>query len=123
MPDGAMMHAVASRRFRKALRLHPGAPAEVRLGIGAAAFKLGRLDVAGAAFRRALQLQPRCVPALTGLAVLAMHAAPSGNVSGHRMQGIALQSHHAAAMLRCSVSGGAPPCAAATFAGGWSSGT
>lgn len=79
------MRAILSLRFRKALRLHPGAPAELRLGIGAAAFKLGRLDVARAAFRRALQLQPRCVPALTGLAVLAMHAAPSGNVSRHRL--------------------------------------
>ena len=62
--------------------MHPDAPAEVRLGIGAAAFKLGRLDVARAAFQRTLQLQPRCVPALTGLAVLAMHRPPSGNVSG-----------------------------------------
>lgn len=68
-------------RFRKALRSHPNAPAEVRLGIGAAAFKLGRHDTARSAFQRALQLQPRCVPALAGLAVLAMYAPPTADVS------------------------------------------
>jgi len=53
----------------------------VRLGIAASSFRLGRLDAARAAFARALQLNPSCVPALAGLAVLALHAPPSANVS------------------------------------------
>lgn len=80
-PLSADNDCAAPARFRKALRTHPNAPAEVRLGIGAAAFKLGRHDTARSAFQRALHLQPRCVPALAGLAVLAMHAPPSANVS------------------------------------------
>lgn len=67
----------AGGRFRKALRQHPGAPAALRGALAAAAFKLGKLDVARMAFRRALALDPACVPALTGLAVLAMHGPPS----------------------------------------------
>lgn len=71
---------MAADRFRKALRQHPGAPAAVRVAIAAAAFRLGKLEVARKAFKRALALDPACVPALTGLAVLAQHGPPSRQV-------------------------------------------
>lgn len=71
---------MVAHRFRKALRQHPGAPAVVRVAIAAAAFRLGKLEVARKAFKRALALDPACVPALTGLAVLAQHGPPSRQV-------------------------------------------
>ncbi|KAG2448186.1 hypothetical protein HYH02_006771 [Chlamydomonas schloesseri] len=57
--------------YRAALREFPGCPAEVRLGIAAASFKLGDLVTARAAYKRVLALDPDCADAYLGLAVLA----------------------------------------------------
>jgi len=45
---------------------------QVRLGLAACHFRLGRLPAAGAAFRRALALAPGSAEALLGLAVIAL---------------------------------------------------
>ncbi|KAL3311004.1 protein required for normal CLN1 and CLN2 G1 cyclin expression [Cichlidogyrus casuarinus] len=56
--------------YRRALRLQPNCPANVRLGIGHCFFKLGNLTKARLAFLRTLELDPKCVGALIGLAIL-----------------------------------------------------
>lgn len=68
------------RRFRQALRMHPGAPPALRVALGVSAFRLGKLEVARKAFRRATELDPCCVAALTALAVLELHGVPSAAV-------------------------------------------
>ncbi|PNW85504.1 hypothetical protein CHLRE_03g189605v5 [Chlamydomonas reinhardtii] len=63
----------ALQHYRTALREFPGpgCPAEVRLGIAAASFKLGDLATAKAAYKRVLALDPDCADAYLGLALLA----------------------------------------------------
>lgn len=56
--------------YRTALKEHPNCPAEVRLGMGATAFKLGDLSLARAAFKRAAELDGGCADALLGLALV-----------------------------------------------------
>lgn len=68
-PQGAYTEALAA--YTRALQAHPGAPAEVRLGLAACYFRLGRLAAARAAFQRTLALAPGCAEALLGLAVIA----------------------------------------------------
>ncbi|KAK9844132.1 hypothetical protein WJX81_005444 [Elliptochloris bilobata] len=67
--QGAYKEALAA--YTRGLRAHPGAPAEVRLGLAACHFRLGRLPAAHAAFQRVLELSPGCAEALLGLAVIA----------------------------------------------------
>ena len=50
--------------------MHPGCPAEVRLGLAACYFRLGQLERAKRAYERVVQLSPSCAEALFGLAVL-----------------------------------------------------
>ncbi|XP_061526700.1 RNA polymerase-associated protein CTR9 homolog [Phycodurus eques] len=59
--------------YKKALRTNPGCPAEVRLGMGHCFVKLNKLEKARLAFGRALELNPKCVGALVGLAVLELN--------------------------------------------------
>ncbi|KAM4617284.1 RNA polymerase-associated protein CTR9 homolog [Discoglossus pictus] len=59
--------------YKKALRTNPGCPAGVRLGMGHCFVKLNKLDKARLAFGRALELNPTCVGALVGLAVLELN--------------------------------------------------
>uniref|UniRef100_H3BG48 RNA polymerase-associated protein CTR9 homolog n=1 Tax=Latimeria chalumnae TaxID=7897 RepID=H3BG48_LATCH len=59
--------------YKKALRTNPGCPAEVRLGMGHCFVKLSKLEKARLAFSRALELNPKCVGALVGLAVLELN--------------------------------------------------
>ncbi|XP_069759858.1 RNA polymerase-associated protein CTR9 homolog isoform X2 [Narcine bancroftii] len=59
--------------YKKALRTNPGCPAEVRLGMGHCFVKLSKLEKARLAFGRALDLNPKCVGALVGLAVLELN--------------------------------------------------
>ncbi|KAL1452732.1 hypothetical protein WDU94_006936, partial [Cyamophila willieti] len=56
--------------YKKALRTNPGCPAAVRLGMGHCFMKLGNQEKARLAFERALELDPQCVGALVGLAIL-----------------------------------------------------
>lgn len=60
--------------------MHPGAPPALRVALGVSAFRLGKLDVARKAFKRATELDPCCVSALTALAVLELHGVPSAAV-------------------------------------------
>lgn len=59
--------------YKKALRTNPGCPAEVRLGMGHCFVKLNKLEKARLAFSRALELNPQCVGALVGLAILELN--------------------------------------------------
>lgn len=59
--------------YRRALLEHPGAPAEVRLGLAACLFRQGQFKQATAAYERTLQLMPSCGEALLGLAVIAFN--------------------------------------------------
>ncbi|VEN35073.1 unnamed protein product [Callosobruchus maculatus] len=59
--------------YKKALRTNPNCPAAVRLGMGHCFIKLNNLEKARLAFERALQLDPKCVGALVGLAILKLN--------------------------------------------------
>ncbi|KAK6641359.1 protein required for normal CLN1 and CLN2 G1 cyclin expression [Polyplax serrata] len=59
--------------YKKALRTNPNCPAAVRLGMGHCFVKLGNQEKARLAFERALQLDPQCVGALVGLAILKLN--------------------------------------------------
>ncbi|VDO03599.1 unnamed protein product [Rodentolepis nana] len=56
--------------YRKALMLHPNASPTIRVGIGHCYARLGNVQKARLAFQRALDLDPECVDALVGLAIL-----------------------------------------------------
>ncbi|XP_002733846.1 RNA polymerase-associated protein CTR9 homolog, partial [Saccoglossus kowalevskii] len=60
--------------YKKALRTTPNCPAAVRLGMGHCFMKLSKLDKARLAFERALQLEPSCVGAIVGLAILELNS-------------------------------------------------
>ncbi|XP_078725222.1 RNA polymerase-associated protein CTR9 homolog isoform X1 [Lampetra fluviatilis] len=59
--------------YKKALRTNPNCPAEVRLGMGHCFVKLSKPEKAQLAFMRALELNPKCVGALVGLAILELN--------------------------------------------------
>ncbi len=56
--------------YKKALRTNPNCPGNVRLGMGHCFMKLGNENKAREAFERALEMDPKCVGALVGLAIL-----------------------------------------------------
>ncbi|XP_050409526.1 RNA polymerase-associated protein CTR9 homolog [Patella vulgata] len=60
--------------YKKALKNNPNCPGSVRLGMGHCFVKLNRLEKARMAFERALQLDPQCVGALVGLAILELNS-------------------------------------------------
>ncbi|XP_037103454.1 RNA polymerase-associated protein CTR9 homolog isoform X2 [Syngnathus acus] len=66
--------------YKKALRTNPGCPAEVRLGMGHCFVKLNKLEKARLAFGRALELNPKCVGALVGLAVLELNSKEADSI-------------------------------------------
>ncbi|XP_018496756.1 LOW QUALITY PROTEIN: RNA polymerase-associated protein CTR9 homolog [Galendromus occidentalis] len=59
--------------YQKALRTNPNCPADVRLGMGLCFFELGNLEKARLAFGRAIELNPKCVGAVVGLAILELN--------------------------------------------------
>ncbi|KAF7272141.1 hypothetical protein GWI33_015055 [Rhynchophorus ferrugineus] len=59
--------------YKKALRTNPNCPAAVRLGMGHCFMKLNNQEKARLSFERALQLDPKCVGALVGLAILKLN--------------------------------------------------
>lgn len=67
-------YSAALGLYRKALRKHPGAPAEVRLGLAACQFRLSHFKQAKAAYKRTLDLSPTCGEALLGLTVIAFNS-------------------------------------------------
>ncbi|XP_054714138.1 LOW QUALITY PROTEIN: RNA polymerase-associated protein CTR9 homolog [Uloborus diversus] len=72
--------------YKKALRTNPKCPAAVRLGMGHCFYKMGKLEKARLAFERALALDPQCVGALVGLAVLELNnKTPESIRNGVRM--------------------------------------
>lgn len=79
LQDSPSLHG---HRYKEALRSHPGCPAEVRLGLAACLFRLGDVVRAGAAYQRALALDPSCTQALLGLAVLKLSASQTSEVGG-----------------------------------------
>uniref|UniRef100_A0A0K2UHC9 Uncharacterized protein n=1 Tax=Lepeophtheirus salmonis TaxID=72036 RepID=A0A0K2UHC9_LEPSM len=60
--------------YKKALRTNPNCPASVRLGMGHCFLKLGNEQKANDAFERAQELDPKCVGALVGQAILQLNA-------------------------------------------------
>jgi len=60
--------------YKKALRTKPDCPANVRLGMGHCFLKLGNVDKARLAFERALELDPDCVGAMVGIALLQLNS-------------------------------------------------
>ncbi len=66
--------------YKKALRTNPNCPANVRLGMGHCFLKLGNEEKARAAFGRALELDPQCVGALVGLAILDLNTQKRENI-------------------------------------------
>eukprot|EP00854_Cymbomonas_tetramitiformis_P013235 gene13235-15642_t len=72
--------------YEAILKMHPGCPAVVRLGIALCHFKLKNYDSAKPAFKRVLQLDPRSVDAYVGLAVTEMNSGAPG--SPQRVEGI-----------------------------------
>ena len=59
--------------YKKALRTNPNCPGNVRFGMGLCFMKLENFDKAKMAFERALQLDPKCVGALVGLAIMKLN--------------------------------------------------
>lgn len=64
---------VALGYYKKALQICPNCPADVRLGLGICFYKLNMFEKAEIAFKKALSLDPRCVGALNGLAVIELN--------------------------------------------------
>ncbi|MES1905357.1 MAG: protein required for normal CLN1 and CLN2 G1 cyclin expression, partial [Paramarteilia canceri] len=56
--------------FKKALRINPNAPADIRIGIGHCFLKLGNFEKAKMAYERALEIDSTNCQALLGLGVL-----------------------------------------------------
>lgn len=72
--------------YKKALRTNPNCPAAVRLGMGHCFLKMSNQDKAKLAFQRALDLDPQCVGALVGLAILKLNLhEPESNRLGVQM--------------------------------------
>jgi len=61
---GALAH------YTKVLRSIPNCPADIRLGLAHCYWKLGHQKKAQSAFERTLELDPKCIGALIGLAIL-----------------------------------------------------
>uniref|UniRef100_A0A1I8AE63 TPR_REGION domain-containing protein n=1 Tax=Steinernema glaseri TaxID=37863 RepID=A0A1I8AE63_9BILA len=56
--------------YKKAIKLKPDCPADVRVGIGYCLYRMGKHEKAREAFERALELNNECVPALIGIAII-----------------------------------------------------
>jgi len=66
--------------YKKALQVCPNCPADVRLGLAICFYKLNMLEKAEEAFSKALALDPRCVGALTGLAVIELNRKTNSSI-------------------------------------------
>ncbi|KAF3326627.1 RNA polymerase-associated protein CTR9 [Carex littledalei] len=70
----------ALENYKRSLRLYPGCPAVVRLGIGYCQYRLGQLGKARKAFDRVLQLDPDNVEANVALGVMDIQTNEAGNI-------------------------------------------
>eukprot|EP01117_Protostelium_nocturnum_P007261 TRINITY_DN2598_c0_g1_i2.p1 TRINITY_DN2598_c0_g1~~TRINITY_DN2598_c0_g1_i2.p1 ORF type:complete len:1004 (-),score=427.67 TRINITY_DN2598_c0_g1_i2:118-3129(-) len=61
--------------FKNALKYYPSGKATIRLGLGLNYLKLGKINAAKSAFWRTVQLDPKNVDALVGLAILELNQA------------------------------------------------
>lgn len=68
--------------FKQVMRSNPKCPANVRLGMAHCHLKLGNNEKAQLVFERVLQLDPKCVAALVGLALM--------NINSQTLNGIQL---------------------------------
>ena len=59
--------------YKKVMRIKANCPADVRLGLGHCYYKMNKIDKAKLAFERALQMDPKCVGALVGLALIELN--------------------------------------------------
>lgn len=66
--------------YKKALQVCPNCPADVRLGLAICFYKLNMPDKAEEAFSKAISLDPRCVGALTGLAVIELNKKTNASI-------------------------------------------
>lgn len=66
--------------YRKALEVCPNCPADVRLGLGICFYKLNMIEKAEEALSKALSLDPKCVGALTGLAVIELNKKTNASI-------------------------------------------
>lgn len=78
--EGANGKKTALMLYKKALTVCPNCPADVRLGLAICFYKLNMLDKAEDAFSKALSLDPKCVGALTGLAVLELNKKTNASI-------------------------------------------
>ena len=77
-------YAAAQAQYAEAIRRHPAASgAGARVGFGLTCYKLGQVDRAKAAFSRALALDPECVQAMVGSAILDMAGDEDDATSQH----------------------------------------
>ncbi|KAL4083759.1 hypothetical protein QTP88_029075 [Uroleucon formosanum] len=66
--------------YKKVLRSNPQCPADVRLGMAHCFLKHGNIEKAQLAFERAIQLDPKCVGALVGLAIMKLNGENPGDI-------------------------------------------
>lgn len=70
----------ALQLYKKALQVCPRCPADVRLGLAICFYRLNMIDKAEEAFSKALSLDPSCVGALTGLAVIELNKKTNASI-------------------------------------------
>lgn len=70
----------ALQYYKRALQVCPNCPADVRLGLGICFYKLNMIEKAEHAFLRALVIDPQCVGALAGLAVIELNKKTSFSI-------------------------------------------
>lgn len=66
--------------YKKALQICPNCPADVRLGLGICFYKMNMTEKAEEAFHKALSLDPSCVGALAGLAVIELNKKTNASI-------------------------------------------
>lgn len=60
--------------YKNVLRSNPNCPADVRLGLAHCFLKLGNIEKACSSFERTLELDPKCMGALVGLAIMKLNS-------------------------------------------------
>jgi len=98
----------AQELYSQAMKLYPTSSssttsASIRVGFGLASYRLGQVDRAKAAFRRALDLDQECVPAMVATAILTMSNIEIGGRERERAMKLMSMAHlldHSNAMVQ-----------------------